>query len=189
MRHKKAAFTLTEIVTAMGLMAFTLFSTLGLFITGLKSYTRTTADSSNSQPLAQAIRRIAETIRPAMTVSVSNSGNTLNYTLPALSANKDPVTGEYEYVYPLVSDGVTRSYSISNGNLVQQPGGRILASSVTTLDPDKSSSQYNQTYTPFQLSPMGSRQSVTIELITQRMVRSQTRYAKYKTTITLQNIR
>ena len=185
----RRGFGLAELMVGIGLLSFALFGTLALLITGLRSFARTSADMTNAEPTAQAIRRIIETIRPAMSVSVTNNGNTLNYTLPLRSSNTDPVTGEKEYVSPLTSDGVARSYTITNGNLVQNPGGRILVKGISSVDPDPTSSLYNQTYQPFTMTPMATRQGITINLITSALVDRKTRFAKMKTTVTLQNIR
>jgi Tfp pilus assembly protein PilV len=187
--RKQRGISLAELMVAVVMMGFVLFSTLSLLISGLLSYARTTADQSNAQPTAQVMQKIMETIRPAMSVSVANNGNTLNYTLPKVSTNTDPVTGEKEYVTPLTSDGVTRSFVISGGNLVQNPGGRILLRGISTTDPDPRSSLYNQNYLPFTITTMSTRQAVTINLILSTHVPMQTRFAKSKTTVALENIR
>jgi hypothetical protein len=176
-------------MVGIGLFAFTLFGTLSLFVTGLKSYNKTTNDLNMTQPNAQAIRHMCENLRQAMSISLSNNGNTINFTLPAMTGSTDPVTGEKEFQVPLVSDGTSRSYAVTNGNLVENPGGRILLKGISTIDPDPSSALYKQTYQPFVISMAGTREAVTLNLITSCIVNTKTRFSKMKTTVVLQNIR
>jgi len=178
-----------EIIVTIGILSLALFGSLGLIITGLGSFTRSTVDLGNDEPTSQTIRKITENIRQAISVSVTNSGNTLNYTLPKMSTSADPVTGEKEYVMPLVSDGVARSYTISGANLVEQPSGRTLLGGLTSRDPDHSSGQFNQTYAPCVSQAAGNRQAITITLISSAMADRRIRFSKQKTTVALQNIR
>lgn len=187
--RKCRAFSLSELMVATSMMSFVLFGLLGLLMSGLQSYTRSYADMHNTEPTAQAIRRIIETIRPAMSVSVSNNGKTLTFNLPAINNSKDPITGEQEYVTPLTSDAVARSYTISNGSLVEQPGGRVLLTGISSTDPDPTSVTYNQTYQPFVLTPMSTRQAITITLMTSAIADKKLRYSRMQAEVTLQNIR
>jgi hypothetical protein len=161
---------------------------MGLMISGLRSYNRTTTDINLDQPNAQAVRRITETLRGAMNVTITNSGRTITYTLPAMSTTNDPVTGEREVLLPLVSDGVTRTFTISTaGVLTSNPGGRVLVRDISLTDPDTSSSTYNQSYAPFQLSPIGGGKAISITLITAATTNGQRRYTRMKTTALLRN--
>ena len=186
---KQRAFTLAETVVGLSLFLVVLMASLAMITSGLKSFQRNTVDMTNATPEAQAIRRIQENVRSAMTISITNNGNTLTYTLPAKSATTDPITGEVEYKTPMVSDGTNRSYTVSNGKLVQQPGGRTLLKNITLIDPDPTSSTYNQTYQPFTLLTMSTRRGVTINLVTSQKTVPKTRYARMKTSVVLQNIR
>jgi prepilin-type N-terminal cleavage/methylation domain-containing protein len=185
---KKRGMTLVELMVAMGLMSLTFAALSAMFLFGLRSYQKTAADTTLNQTNAQGLRRIAETIRQAMSVTISSDGRILTYTLPRLSAAADPVTGEKEYQIPLVNDGVARSFTVNtSGNVVDTVSGRVLVRNVRLTDPDAASSQYNQTYQPFSLSNIGSQRAVTVNLITSENVLGDLRYARLKTTVVLRN--
>lgn len=183
---RRSAFTLMELMTGMGIMSFTLLVIVNLLIYGLRSFGKTTTDVSISQQNAQGMRRVTESIRAAQSISITNEGKKVTFTLPKKSTSTDPVTGEYEYIVPMVSDGVTRSFTISGGNLTDQTG-RILVRKVAAIDPDPTSSQYNQAYAPFQLTTIGSRRAVTINFITQDQVNGSQRWARMKSTVLIRN--
>ena len=186
---KKGAFTLTETVVGLSLFLAVFMASLAMIMSGLKSFQKNMVDITNQTPEAQAVRRMQERMRNAMSISITNNGQTVNFTLPKLNSTKDPVTGELEYTVPLTSDGVNYSYSITGGKLVQQPGGRVLLKNITLIDPDPGSITYNQSYQPFVLSTMSTRRGVTINLITQQLTVPKTRYSRMKTTVALQNVR
>jgi len=186
---RQRGFTLTETVVGLSLFLVVLMASLAMIVSGLKSFQKNMVDITNQTPEQQAIRRMQENLRQAMSVTITNNGSTVSYTLPKLNATADAVTGEKEYTVPMVSDGVNYSYTVANGNLTQQPGGRVLLKNITTTDPDPSSITYNQTYQPFVLATMSTRKGVTINLITQQLTRPKTRYSRMKTTVALQNIR
>lgn len=186
---KRRGFSLSELMVGVGLFSFALFGTLSLLITGLRSYLRTTTDLNNSQPNSQAIRHVVENIRQAMTVSASTDGKTLTFTLPKRATTPDAVTGELEYAYPVVSDGVARSYTITSGKLVENPGGIVVLKGISTVDPDSNSTLYNAAYKPFTISQVGARTAVTVNFITSAKVIGKTRFSKAKTTVLVQNIR
>jgi hypothetical protein len=62
-----------------------------------------------------------------------------------------------------------------------------LARNVVLTDPDPESSQYNQAYAPFQLTTIGSRRALSINVITQDQVLGKPRYVRLKTTVILRN--
>jgi hypothetical protein len=184
---KKKGLTLVELMVMMTLMAMVSLGASALFLSGLRSFDRTTVDIDISQKNAQGIRRVVETVREAVTVSISNNGQTLTYTLPARTAAVDPVTGEREYVDPPVSDGVTRSFVIANGELRSNPGNRLLVRNILTADPEPGSSQFEQPYSPFQLTTIGSRRAITVNIITGTSGGGTQRYARMKTTVLVRN--
>ena len=124
-----------------------------------------------------------------MSVSITNEGKTLTYTLPKMSSAVDAVTGEKEIQIPVVSDGVTRTFNIdvSTGKLKDLVTGKTLVRNIRMTDPDPNSSQYNQTYSPFSVTTVGSQRAVTLNLITAENVLGNLRYARYKTTVVLHN--
>ena len=146
-------------------------------------------DVNLSQPNAQACRRITETLREAMSVSIDPALNRLYFTLPARATTVDAVTGEYEFKHPLVSDGITRFFQVNQGVLIEFPGRRELVSGITNRDPDPASSQFGLPYEPFQATTIGAKNAVTINLITRQDVNSKPRYTRMKSTVMVQNIR
>lgn len=188
--RKQRGVTLTELVVSGTLLVFMLTGVLALLVTGLRSFERTTNDINLAQPSAQAIRRVSESLRMAMSVTISPDRNSVTFTLPKFEASNDPVTGEKEITYPQVSDGVTRSFTVnSRGELVEMPGRRVLLSGIAVRDPDPASSQSNQVYEPFQTTTIGARNAVTMNFITSNVVNSRTRYVRMKSTVMVQNIK
>lgn len=186
--RKRRGFTLTELLTSLGLMAFVLGAICSLFINSLRSFQNTTTDTNLNQSNAQGMRRLTETLRSAMSVTISADGKTLSYTLPKLTNAIDPQTGEKEYIIPLETDGTNRTFTVNTaGELVDSVGNRKLMKKIRTTDPDTASSQYNQAYAPFSSTTIGSQRAITINLITAEDVMGKLRYARYKTTVVLHN--
>lgn len=186
--RKRRGFTLTELLTSLGMMAFVLGAICSLFINSLRSFQNTTTDTNLNQSNAQGMRRLTETLRSAMTVAISTDGKTISYTLPKLTALNDPLTGEKEYIIPLETDGTNRTFTVNTaGELVDSVGNRKLMKKIRATDPDTASSQYNQTYAPFSSTTIGSERAITINLITAESVMGKLRYARYKTTVVLHN--
>lgn len=189
MRARKG-FTVVELMIGLSILSFTMMATFGLLLTGLRSADQAMTDVELSQPNAQALRRISETVRRAVTVTVADSGYTLHYTLPKTTTGADLVTGEAELVVPVQGDGVARSFAVvSPGQLVVRPSSRVLVDRIISTDPNPKSSQYQKTYAPFSVTTIGSRRAITINLITQQLVNGKPRYSRLKTTVLVQNIR
>jgi hypothetical protein len=73
------------------------------------------------------------------------------------------------------------------GKLKDDQSGRVLAENVVMKDPDPNSSQYDQAYPQFQLTTIGSRRALTINVITQSQVLGKPRYVRMKSTVILRN--
>jgi hypothetical protein len=187
---KKRGFTLVELLSGMSTMVVVLLGTLTLLVTGLKSFKKTSSDVDITNQNANSMRKISETLRQAMNVTISNSGKTITFNLPRMGA-VDPVTGEKELLEPLTSDGVSRSFNVdfAAGKLTQNPGGKILISNLAATDPLQGSSQYNQAYTPFQLTTIGSYRAITINLITTQTVVENKRFMRMKSSTVVRNAR
>lgn len=187
---KRAAFTLVELLTGMTVMMFVILGSLSLLVTGMKSFKKTTIDVDITNQNSQAVRRMSETLRQAMNVTISNSGKTITFNLPKMGG-VDPVTGEKEVQDPLTSDGIARSYTVNftTGTVVEQPGGRTLVRALAATDPQQGSSQYGQAYTPFQLTTFGSYRAVSINLITTQTLVNDVRKMRMKTTAIVRNAR
>jgi len=158
-----------------------------LFFGATKQFYSTEADVDITQSNANGIRYVTQKIRQAMNLTISNNGLTVSYTMPAYSNYYDDVTGERELVVPMVSDGVARSFTVSGSNLYDDKTGQCLVKNIILTDPDPTSSQYNQTYAPFQLTTIGSRRALTINLISQRKRSTINRYSRMKTTVIIRN--
>jgi hypothetical protein len=185
---KRRGFSLAELSVSIGIIALTTFSITSLLLFGLRSMQRTTADVNNNQKGAQGMRRVAETLRSAMSTSISNDGRTITYTLPKVSNSLDAVTGEREFVIPKVSDGVSRMFYVTtSGSLIDSVTGRTLIKNIQLTDPDPNSSQYNQNYAPFSVVTLGSQKGITINLITSESVLGKLRYSRLKTTVLSHN--
>ncbi|MCC7435350.1 MAG: hypothetical protein IT363_11755 [Methanoregulaceae archaeon] len=186
---RRRGVTLIELMATLIAVVMAVAGAFAVMLGGLKSFQRTQAEVAVAQPNSQAIRRVVDTLRGAMSVTISNSGRTISYTLPARSATVDPVTGEQELVFPLTSDGVTRSFTVTNGQLVSQPGNRVLLRDVSAIDPLPDSSQFNQAYAPFQSTTIGSRRAITVTFIAAQPVAGETKFARMKSTVLIQNSR
>jgi Tfp pilus assembly protein PilW len=183
--------TLVEVLTAMGIIAMVILGSVSLLLTGLQAFARTSTDVSITDDNANGLRRISESLRGAMAVTVASDGTSISYQLPARSSSADPVTGEAELREPLVWDGVTRSYSVNRiaGTLTDSVSGRVFVRKIVAFDPQPGSTQYGMSYAPFSVTTIGSARAVTINLITQDRVGTSTRYLRLKTTAVIRNYR
>lgn len=186
---KTKGFSIVELTIALTIMSFTTFATFALFLTGLRTCEAAETDVNLSQPSSQALRRISEALRQATNVTIADSGMTVHYTMPKMTTGANPTTAEKEVVYPVVNETVTRTFAVTGGQLVDRTMGRTLVENVITYDPLPSSSQYNKTYAPFQLTTIGSRRAISINIITSTVINGKRRYARLKTTVMVQNIR
>lgn len=178
--------TMVEVLVGISIFTVVFLGCASLLITGLRTNQRQGADLDMVVDAGQATRKITEAVRDAMSVSITNEGRTLNYTLPAYSSTADSTTGESELRFPLVSDGVARSFTCQNGTLTNERGATIVTN-ILSVDPDRSSSQYNKPVGPFTLTTIGSRWAITVNLIVGRTVDRSLRYSRMKTTVVVRN--
>lgn len=185
---KRRAFTLVEVLTGLSVLSVVMFGTVTLLTSGLKSFKRTMTDVGMTNENSLALRRISETLRQSINVSISGDGKTVSFNLPKVSG-VDAITGEKELADPVVSDGIARSFTIDSTNkvLLEYPSKRVLVRNISATDPQVGSSQYGKSYTPFQLTTFGSYRAVTINLITSQKVVDETRYMRMKTTAVVRN--
>ena len=188
MRRTRRGFTLVELMSGMAVLAIVLLGSINLLGTGLRSFQKTTTDLDITNQNANSMRRISETLRQAMNVTISNSGNTITYELPALGPY-DAVTGERELYEPIKSDGVIRSFVVDpvSKTVKQYPSGRVLIRNLSAVDLDPKSTQYNQAYPAFQLTSIGSYRAITIHLVTRKTNINDLRYTRMKTTAVVRN--
>lgn len=181
------AFTLIELLVGMTIMGLLIIGAMTVFAASMKNYyvTRTDIDLTSENSLGMA--RVADTLRGAYSMQINDAGTTVTYFMPKQAPFVDPITLEQEYLDPLESDGVARSFSIINGELIDDTDGRMLVDKIVLIDPHPDSSQYNQVYAPFQLTTIGSRRALTINFITADQVLDRQRYTRMKTTVIIRN--
>lgn len=183
----RKGFTLIELLVGMTVMGALIIGTLTIFSESMKGFHQTKTDIDLATDNTLAMQRVAETLRGAYTMQIQNNGAKVVFFMPRMSLNSDVDTGEKEIFEPIQSDGVQRSFSVANGVLKDDVSGRVLAENVVLTDPDPLSSQYNQTYAPFQLTTIGSRRALSINIITKSQVLGKPRYSRMKTTVILRN--
>lgn len=185
--RRRRGFSIVEIMVGLTLLAMTLIAVVSLFITGFRSYYRTSAKVELAQKNAQGIRVVSERLADAINVAVSADGRTITYNLPMRMATPDPVTGEREYLDPLVPDGVSRTFTINAAGKLTDGTARTFVSRITLTDPDTSSSTYKQVYKPFTISTVGSSKALTINLVTLQKIQGKDQFSRMKTTLLLRN--
>ena len=185
----RRGMTLIELLAGLSLMLLTLGGVVSLTIGGLKSFSRTNTGIDLSEGNARSMRRVTETLRQAMGVTVLENGARIQYQMPTFSATADPITGEKELLDPLQWDNVTREFRVTGGNLVDG-SGKILVRNVVLTDPDPASTGYNQAYAPFTLATVGATRSLTVTLMTKASTTSGTpQFWRLKNTVLLRNAR
>jgi hypothetical protein len=186
---KTRGTTLVEVVTGAGLMMLITLGTMSLFVSGVTYVTRTSTDLTLAGKNAQGLRWMSEYARASMTATITTSGNEVDFSIPAQATTTDANTGEKEYKYPLVSDGVTRGFKVdfAAGTLTDLHSNKVLCKNITSTDPDPKSSTYNQAYVPFTFSIVGSHKVIVMQLITKQKINGNTRYERMKETVLLRN--
>ncbi len=164
----------------MGIVGFQM-----LFAAGIRTALKTNASTVLTQQNALGIRRITGTLNEALSATISNSNTRIDYVLPKRAAANDVVTGQREFIIPLETDGVARFFQVTSGRLVDE-SGRTIVRDIVTTDLDPNSSQFNQTYQPFQFTTIGGTRAVTINFVTAVTVGNR-RYVKMKSTVLLRN--
>lgn len=182
---RRRGMTLVELMTSLALLLMGLVGYQMLFAAGLRSTLKTNASTVVAQENAQGIRHVAASLNEALSATITDGGKRISYVLPKKATTPDPVTGQIEYLVPIEPDGVSRYYQVTGGNLVDQTG-RVLVRDIVSTDLDPNSSQFNQTYSPFQFTTIGGTRAVTINFVTALTVGDR-RYAKMKSTVLLRN--
>ncbi|HWP30282.1 MAG TPA: prepilin-type N-terminal cleavage/methylation domain-containing protein [Fimbriimonadales bacterium] len=188
---KKRGATLIELMVGVSLTALLILSALTLFTEGLSSLNRTDTRLVLTQDGALTMRRITESLREACSVEISPDGRTLYYELPLRNTVPDPLTGEYEFVTPIVSDGIERSYYVKEDTLYSQVGSSApipLMSGISLKDPEKGSS-YSSPYPVFSFTSLGSLKGVRITLISEQKTPRRLEYSRMSSVVELRNIK
>ena len=184
----RRGFTYAELLVGMGLMALLVLGSMTMFASSLKSLKRTDKDVTMSDQSSRALRKITETIRQSVTVTVSDGGRKVTYYLPVMSGAADSVTGESEIVNPPTSDGIARTYTVNftTGTIFDE-SGKVIVRNVAGKDNNRASSLYGSSYEPFTIGTIGTRKALTINIITRDDAGGQTRNMRMKTTAIIRN--
>ena len=189
----RKGFTLAELMVAVLIMGLLIVGAMTVFASSMRSFYQTQTDIDLTTENTLGMQRVADTLRGAYSMEVLDGGTTVSYFLPLMSNVVDPVTGQIEIDDPLQSDGVERWFVVENGVLISRGAAgnsnfnQELVENIILIDPEPNSSQYNQTYAPFQLTTIGSRRALTINFITQDQVLGEPRYVRMKTTVIIRN--
>jgi prepilin-type N-terminal cleavage/methylation domain-containing protein len=185
----RRGFTLVEVLLGLSLASLMVLGSMALFAGSLRSLQRTDMDVTMTDQTSNALRKVTETLRQAVSVMITNNGRTINYRLPAYSNSVDPITGEKELIVPPVSDGVMRYYNIDFGSgTLRDQTGRVLVRNISGTDTDSGSTLYQSTYQPFSLVTIGTRKGLTMNLVTLNATGTPRRTVRMKTTTILQNV-
>jgi len=190
MKRKNAGFgSLIEVLTGAMVMMLLVLGTMSMFVSGLTYMTRTSTDLYIGGKNAQALRWMSEYARSSMSATITNNGTEIDFVVPKQSATADSYTGENEYTFPLTSDGLTHGFKIdfTAGTLTDLKSNKVICKNIVSIDPDKTSSQYNGTYTPFSFSIVGSHKVLVMQIITQQKINGVKRFERMKETVRLRN--
>ncbi|MEM4408340.1 MAG: hypothetical protein QXI19_06320 [Candidatus Caldarchaeum sp.] len=189
---RKQGFALVEIIVGGAITGIILLGIFSLFAQGLRSFRRTDVQMDMAEQSSLAIRKITETLRSAAAYSLSQDGRTLIFQLPRANSQPDPITGEYEYSYPLQGDGISRILYVENETLYYQVGNEdpeVLATGISSTDPDPSSPYHTMPYPVFSATNIGSQRGIRITLITKRSSQTNDLYTRMSNIVHLRNVK
>lgn len=182
-RIRSSGFTLPEMVMGVAILAIVVGLSTVALVTTLNAWGRGQTRINAEVEASQALRKIRDNLKEAMSVTVDANGQGISFQLP----RKD-LAGEY--VTPPVWDGVSR-------RIVLESGGRVVLTAggtSTTILTDVTTTDYRGEGSPvsYRLFTAGSgtvTRSVTVQLVTERMVRSDNdnAYGRVRETILLRN--
>ena len=157
-RRKRGA-TLLEVITSAGLSALTLVGGVACFMSGMMSWTKGVGAMDSINSSQSATKLICQQLREAMTVSISNNGNTATFSLPLKDESGS-------YVLPLVSDGVSRQFNLTSDgtlNLVTAGTTRRMTANVLSTDPAT-----NAAYSIFSANGGLVTRRITVHVVTSK---------------------
>lgn len=144
---------------------FVVFGGLMALVSTLLSWTRGQARIDAELESQQSLRIVRDTLREAMVVTVDADGKGITYRLPS----KNP---DGSYVQPATWNGVTSRFFVNASNqLIQQEGAttRVLLTNLVFTDPYRTGST---AYLPFVAGSGTVTRTVTVQFVTQRMLRT-----------------
>lgn len=119
-----------EITVGAGLTSLVLFTGLSVFLMGMSSWYRGQGNIDAQNGSQAAVRRVANVLREAMSVTVDGDGLGVSYRMPQ-------VDGDGAFVMPATWDGVDRRIELSGSDLQVVAGNdeSTLCRGVITTDP------------------------------------------------------
>ncbi len=138
-RHNNRGFTLVEMVVSTVILSMLSIALAGLLVHTLRGWSAGTAQVATAGATTIAMQKLASDIRDGRSATVSTDNKTLTVTF--LGTITDATTGETIYDPSGGAPVTTRSYYISNGNLV-----RSIGSSVTIIGKGATSAEFHASY-------------------------------------------
>ncbi|MBI1334292.1 MAG: hypothetical protein JST12_21000 [Armatimonadetes bacterium] len=156
-RRKRAA-TLLEVITASAISVFTLVGGVACYMAGMMSWLKGVGAMDSISSSQNAVKLMAQQLREAVSVTISNDGNTVSYQLPLKDSSGS-------YILPLTTDTTVRKFTLSNGTLSQTIGTstRTISKNVLTTDPTT-----NASYKIFTANSGTVTRQVIVQLVTSK---------------------
>ena len=149
---------MVEVVVGAGLSVITLVGGVGCFMAGMMSWMKGVGAMDSMNKSQDSVKLVCQQLREAMSVTIDDTGTQVTYSLPSKDSSGS-------YVLPLVSDGVTRQFTLSNGSLSHTVGSssRVISTNVLSTDPAT-----NQAYRPFSANNGDVTRQVVVTLVTSK---------------------
>ena len=157
--RRRRGTTLIEVITSASISVLTLIGGVACFMSGMMSWTKGVGAMDSINTSQNATKLICQQLREAMSVSITNNGNTATYTLPLKDESGS-------YVLPLVSDGVNRQFNVGNDGVLNLTTGssvRKMTANVLTTDPAT-----NAAYSVFTANGGVVTRRITVQVVTSK---------------------
>ena len=156
--RRKRAMTMIEVVVGASVSVVTLIGGVGCFMAGMMSWMKGVGAMDSLSKSQDSVKLICQQLREAMSVTLSDGGNTVTYSIPSKDQSGS-------YVLPLTSDGVTRKFKLDDGTLKHIVGSdsRVISANVLSTDPATNSS-----YKVFSANNGDITRQVVVTLITSK---------------------
>ena len=183
-KSKRGGQTLIEMVLALSLTTLVFTVGISTFMFGMASWFRGQSRIGVEVTSQQAVRKIATTLRTAMSVTVDSNGQGMSYRLPAMD-------GTGTFLSPATWDGVNRRIEL-DGSSIYIKGDNLpnqdICDNVITTDPNSSGG--TQAYKIFVPGAGTITRSLTVMVVAQQSSDStQTAVnGRHRETIYLRNI-
>ncbi|MHB8636280.1 MAG: hypothetical protein ACYC96_07390 [Fimbriimonadaceae bacterium] len=183
-RSTRSGQSLVEMVLALSLTVVVFTVGLSTFLVGMGSWCRGQTRIDVESTTAQAVRRIAMTLRTAMSVTVDANGQGLSYRMPATD-------GTGTFLSPATWDGVNRRIEL-DGSSIFIKGDNLptvdVCDNIITTDP--LSAGGTQPYVLFTPGAGTITRSLTVMVVSRQSAYNspQPVYGRHRETIYLRNI-